>query len=457
MSDATPLNDYNDAAVERITAFVETLTGGKVVGLERLVRWRPSWFVDVEKDGSVRRLHLRGDRGGDVSIFPDLKREADIIDILHRYGLPVPEIHGYLADPPCIVMEAIEGTRDFSTLDAATKSAIGRVYMQAVAAMHRVPVDPFVAAGVHLPEGAEEIALVGLNAYMPHYQRTKSRPEPLIEFVIGWLRRNVPQDRTRASFIQFDSGQYLVDKGAMTKLYDFEFSMIGDPLVDIATMGMRDSYEPLGAPLAELVSYYEEATGEPVDHEAVVFHVLQFSLLGTMQFTGTVGKPCPGDPHSVYLMFDLSLRRSILLALSHLTGIALPELPPLAPRTGDNAPLIAKLADTLATLPVEGEAAQAHKTQVAELIEWVQRADDHGPAMVARNIADVSAFLDRRFDGWPDAAEALEAHIKAAGPDQDAAIITLLATIEGRRLQLFGPTALGVPAMNVVLPATRRD
>jgi len=42
-----------------------------------------------------------------------------------------------------------------------------------------------------------------------------------------------------------------------------------------------------------------------------------------MQFTGTVGKPCPGDPHSVYLMFDLALRRSILLALSHLTGDAL--------------------------------------------------------------------------------------------------------------------------------------
>jgi len=90
----------------------------------------------------------------------------------------------------------------------------------------------------------------------------------------------------------------------MTKLYDFEFSMIGDPMVDIATMGMRDSFEPLGAPLPELIRYYEEATGEPVDHDAVLFHVLQFSLLGTMQFAGTVGTPKPGDPHSVYLMFD---------------------------------------------------------------------------------------------------------------------------------------------------------
>jgi aminoglycoside phosphotransferase (APT) family kinase protein len=456
MTASSALNVYDDAAVARIVAFVEQEMGGKVVGLERLVRWRPSWFVDVESAGAVRRFHLRGDRGGDVSIFPDLKREADIIALLHKHGLPVPEVHAYLADPPCILMESIAGTRDFSALDSATKSAIGRVYMQAVAAMHRAPLEPFVEVGVHLPESAEEVAMVGLDAYMGHYLRTKSRPEPLIEFAIGWMRRNFPHHRGgRAAFIQFDSGQYLVEDGAMTKLYDFEFSMIGDPLFDIATMGMRNSYEPLGAPLPELVRYYEEATGEPLDHAAVVFYVLQFSVLGTMQFTGTVGEPVSGDPHSVYLMFDLSLRRSILLALSDLIGAPLPDLPPLGEDAGENAPLLAKLADTLAMLPVETEAARAQKVQVAELVEWVRRADSHGADMVARNIADVSAFLKRPIDIWADAEAALEAYVKAADPQEDKAIFALLATLEGRRLQVFGPTALGEAAMHVVLPDTR--
>lgn len=455
MTTPAPLNDYDEAAVGRITHFVEQLTGGTVVGLERLVRWRPSWFADVAVDGVVRRLHLRGDRGGDVSIFPDLKREADMIELLHRHGLPVPQIHGYLADPPCIVMEAIEGTRDFSALDDATKSAIGRDYMYAVAAMHRLPIDSFIAAGLHQPKGAEAIALAGLDAYMPHYQRTKSCPEPLLAFVIGWLRRNVPHHRDRASFIQFDSGQYLVDNGVMTKLYDFEFSMIGDPMVDIATMGMRDSFEPLGAPLPDLIRHYEDATGEPVDHDVVLFHVLQFSLLGTMQFAGTVGAPKAGDPHSVYLMFDLALRRSILLALSALSGVALPELPPLVERQGDNAPLMAKIADTLAGLAVADEGAQMQKAQVAELVEWAQRADAHGADMVARNIADVAALLGRPFDGWDAAAAALEGYVSAAGAEADAALIILLATIEGRRLQIFGPTALGIAASHVVLPVMR--
>jgi len=413
VSDAE-LNNYDDAAVERIVDFVEQLTGGKIVDLERLVRWRPSWFADVEVDGEVRRLHLRGDRGGDVSIFPDLKREADVIEILHRHGLPVPEIHGYLADPPCIVMEAIDGTRDFSKLSEELRSTIGRDYMRAVAAMHSVPLEPFVAAGVEAPEGSEDIALVGLDAYMPHYRRTKSRPEPLLEFVIRWLRRNVPRHRSKGSFIQFDSGQYLVHEDRMTKLYDFEFSMIGDPLVDIATMGMRNSYESLGAPLPELVRYYEEATGEPVDHEAVIFHVLQFSLLGTMQFTGTVGRPTPGDPHSVYLMFDLSLRRSILLALSRLSGVALPELPPLPDPAQDNAPLLAKLADfeDVVALDRAVEIAAGHgdlMRALAFLMDWP--AHREAAALVLKRRAelrgahnDLPAWAERLSARHPQAA-----------------------------------------------------
>jgi len=135
--------------------------------------------------------------------------------------------------------------------------------------------------------------------------------------------------------------------------------------------------------------------------------------------------------------------------------VALPDLPPLAERQGDNAALLAKVADTLAGLPVADDGAQMQKAQVAELVEWAQRADAHGAQMIARNMADVSALLGRAFDDWDAAAAALEGYVNAAGPEEDAALILLLATIERRRLQLFGPTALGVAASYVVLPATR--
>lgn len=451
MSDTLAAAEYDDAAVQRIRDFVEATMGGRIVRMEQQVRWRPAWFADVDVGGRIVELHLRGNRTGDVAIFPDLKREADIIRVLHRHGIPVPEVHGYLADPPCIVMESIKGTRDLSDLSPAAKSAVGREFMTAVAAMHKVPVEAFAEVGVHVPQGPEEIALVGLETYLPQYLRTKKRPEPLLEFAIRWIRRNVPQGRTKASFIQFDSGQFLVHDERMTKLYDFEFSMVGDPMVDLATMGMRNTIEPLGAPLGELFGYYAEASGEPVDRAAVLFHVLQFSVLGTMQFTGTVADPRPGDPHSVYLQFDLSLRRSILLALSELAGLPLPELPPLEPRTGDNATLIRKLLDTLSGIAPKDAVAAGQQGQAVELVEWVSRADSYGAAMVARNIADVSAVLGQDFARWADAEAALEACVLAAGPDRDAELFALLATIEGRRLQVFGPTSIGEAALNVRL------
>jgi len=43
---------------------------------------------DRVRNGAIRCIDLREDRGGDVWIFPDLEREADVLEILHERGLP---------------------------------------------------------------------------------------------------------------------------------------------------------------------------------------------------------------------------------------------------------------------------------------------------------------------------------------------------------------------------------
>src|SRR3546814_14224622 len=94
------------------------------------------------------------------------------------------------------------------------------------------------------------------------YARRKTGPQPLVEFAIGWLKRNVPKHRTRPSFAHFDAGQFLFVDGRITGLSDFEFSMIGDPFADLATMRMRDSYEPTGDSIANMIRLYETVTAE---------------------------------------------------------------------------------------------------------------------------------------------------------------------------------------------------
>ncbi|MDE2465139.1 MAG: phosphotransferase family protein [Alphaproteobacteria bacterium] len=456
MSEQKPeVLDYGQAGERQLSKFVEELTQGKIIRMERQVRWRPSWYVDVERGDEILRLYLRGQREGDVAIFPDLRREADVISVLGRHGVPVPKIYGYCENPPAIVMDALPGTRDMSQASERERQSIGREYMAAVAAMHRVPVDEFAAVGLDVPEGAENIALAGLRAYWPHYQRTKSKPEPLLEFALGWIKRNVPKHRTKPAFIQFDSGQFLIENGKMTGLYDFEFSMVGDPMTDIATMRMRDSYEPLGDELHVLCRHYEEFSGEPVDHAAVNFHTLLFAVLGTMQFAGTVGVPRNGDPHSVYLEFDVALRQVILLILSDLMGITIVPEQPLRERPGDNAVLIAKLSDAIAQIGTTSELDASRKDAAAQLIECLVRSDAMGQEALARNLADVSALLGQHFDDWYAAEAALEDYVRLMGDKEDERLLRLLAAIEGRRMQILGPTRIGASARHVHLPPTR--
>jgi hypothetical protein len=316
-------------------------------------------------------------------------------------------------------------------------------------------VAPFVAKGLQLPQGAEAVALVGLEAYLPLYRRTKRRPEPMLEFVIGWLRRHAPQHRAAASFIQFDSGQFLFEAGRVTGLYDFEFSMLGDPMVDLATMRMRDSIEPLGADMPSLFRHYEACVDAPIDDAVLDYHTLQFATLGTMQFTGTVAQPTPGDPHAVYLEFDLALRQVMLLAMGGLIGQPVEPQPPPRERIGNQASLVAKLADVVGRIGPANPIDASLKDAAAQLIEWLARADSGGDEMRQRDLADISALLDRRFDDLGAAEAALETHVLAAGPDDDVPLFRLFCAIEGRRLQLYGPTRIGHSACHVRLPPVR--
>lgn len=243
----------------------------------------------------------------------------------------------------------------------------------------------------------------------------------------------------------------------MTGFYDFEFGLVSDPHVDLATLAMRDSVEPMGRPLPELFRCYEEAMGEPVDHDIVQYYIALFSTLGTMQFAGTVGKPAPGDPHAVYLSWDMSLRKCILLALSKLLHAPFPDHDdvPITPSAGKSGTAIAALVDTIRQ--VRGAAPIDTHTleQALELAEWIERDDRCGDELRARDHADISAYLKVDFADIDDAVLALERHVQQAPAEEELALFTLLARLERRRQAVFEPVKLGVHSRNVIPIETR--
>jgi aminoglycoside phosphotransferase (APT) family kinase protein len=451
-----PMNARPDTAEptdeEKLRLCIENLTGGRVISMKRQVRWRPAWFADVKRGDLTLHIHVRGDRNSDILPFPELRREADILQVLEQHGIPVPHIYGMCDDPTAIIMEAVPGTRDVSlAASAAERRSVAREFIEAVAAMHRLPIEPFVAKGIKRQTTPHEIALAGLEAYWPLYQKNKKGPEPLIEFAVRWLRNHVPTHRNRPSFIQFDSGQFLFEGGRLKALYDFEFAMIGEPLTDLATMRMRDSYESLGEEFRELCRHYASVTGEPIDVGALRFQNALFSTVSCMQIAGRISTPKPGDPHDTYLEWDLALKRVLVLILAECMNIEIerPELGAVLP--GGNAATLNMLKDAVEQIQVSEDMQSARKKSALNLVEYLLRADDLGRWLDRTSRDEAAQFLGPGAEGADFDAQ-LEHFVREAGPEHDAKLLRYFAAQIERRVQVFGPTSIGRSAQHVYLP-----
>ena len=449
----TTINATVDPVEEKLRNFVEGLLGGNITAMQRLLRWRPAWNLELQSDGETLLLHIRGERGGDVSPFPDLRREADILTLLGEQGVPVPRIYGYCEDPPAILMELVPGSRDVNTAkNDAERHAVSRQWVDAMARMHQLPLQPFIEQGIHLPTSAEGITLAGLEAYYPLYARNKTRPQPLAEFALGWLRRNVPQHRTQPAFVQYDSGQYLFENGQVQGLYDFEFAMIGDPLADLASARMRDNYEPLGDSFADLYRYYQQVTGEPADPDVVRYHTALFATVSTMQFSASVATPQPGDPHDIYTEFDIALRRVVVHALAEAMGVPL-QTPTLEiVSSGPNAQLLTMLGDALAQVEVGSDFQKTNLRAVSKLVEYLGRGDAMELRLRELEQQEAQVLLDRTFSDYSEIDAALEAFVKSAGPEYDEPLLRLFMAQIERRVLVYGSTAIGASASHIDLP-----
>src|SRR5690606_20315672 len=97
---------------------------------------------------------------------------------------------------------------------------------------------------------------------------TKVRPDPFLEFVLAWLRRNPLKPGGKEAVITWDSGQFHQKDGQLVAMIDMELGHVGAPMMDLAAFRMRDTVLNFGD-FRELYAWYEEFTGEPVDLDAI--------------------------------------------------------------------------------------------------------------------------------------------------------------------------------------------
>ena len=83
----------DDGDEARLCACIEREFGGRVVSCERQARWRPAWFVQLERGDQRLPIYFRGDRGiADHGAYT-LEHEMKILQVLASSGIPVPAVH----------------------------------------------------------------------------------------------------------------------------------------------------------------------------------------------------------------------------------------------------------------------------------------------------------------------------------------------------------------------------
>ena len=132
-----------------------------------------------------------------------------------------------------------------------------------------------------------------MDVYERGYRRTKVRPDPFLEFCLGWLDRNPVDTQGRESPVVWDSGQFHHQDGHVTAVLDLELGHIGDPMMDLAGFRMRDTVLGFGDMNALYDQYAKHARRSRSTSPRSMHHHFAFTLSNQLAFHAALAAPPP--------------------------------------------------------------------------------------------------------------------------------------------------------------------
>jgi aminoglycoside phosphotransferase (APT) family kinase protein len=424
-------------------AWLEAELGGRIVAARRQPRWRPAWFIELERGGERTSLYWRGQRGEIAHGLQALEREAGVLRVLEAEGIPVPHVHAVCTDPGGIIMDRSPGRANLATADSdAQRAAVLNDYVDVLARMHAIDPRRFEGLGLSVAEGEDQLGLGDLDDWIRGYRRAKSRPEPEIEWLLAWLLRNVPRGRSRQSFLCADAGQFLYDGDRVTALIDLELAYVGDPAADLGSLRCRDLSEPLG-PIAPAIERYEARTGERIERAVLDYHAVRFATCTPLAVAPMLARAIPGLDHAQYFVWNHVYSKTPLEVIADGMGLELEVLD--APEVAETR--FGPAADSLLGMlggneePMSATERSAsggfegyERDSALRVAQLLERSDRLGAEIEAQNAADIEAAFGVCPTSVRGADAFLEERIAEAGPDDDETFVRLLH----RRLQRQG-------------------
>ncbi|GAC1395410.1 MAG: hypothetical protein NVS4B6_01640 [Mycobacterium sp.] len=462
MSEVQAVGDNRQT--ERALAWVEEITGGRIVQKELMARWRSVWLLDVElPDGTVLPLMLRGYRepiGPDEASFRSrLHMEAQFLEMLQDTDVSVARYYGHEPQGGWFLMERVAGDPLLTKVrDPVRQSRLFRRYMEEQALLHRL--DP---ASLQLPDAlpVSETYEQGISLMLEEFRSSwlmwpEKQPEPLFTLCEWFLSQHPPRPVERFSVCTGDIGadQFLFDGDDYKVMFDLEMCYVGDPLQDIGLMRLRDMCYPI-PDLPNHIRYWGQLMGRELDKESVCYWTVAGMVASPMYVYPLWVQPVPQmitNNTQVYAAIPIH-RRGCAEALAEyydidLTRPACPE-PVLNPTSKFHTWLAGQLAEVYVP-QAQGDGVFTMKCTAAAARTTVL-CDTIGPKINQANLDGLTAVLGERPTDVRAGLAQLQARIEE-DPQRDLAdVIRVLHAIESREEMLLEPMqtvcgfASGVP------------
>ena len=230
--------------------------------------------------------------------------------------------------------------------------------------------------------------------------------------------------------------------GHLTALIDWELSHVGDPMLDLGVIRMRNMLYPTGS-LKRPIAYYEEVSGRPLDWQAVSFYTVMSMLLTPIGVSPIMQHPSAHiEPAFPAFGWNATLRRGLTDALAEAIGVENepPELPePPAPPWPGLVDYLVEYLD-LKCAPIDTDDAGRFEISAATSIaRAVQLESAVGAALLDDDLRDMGKVLGSRPTDREDGLARLNQLVADGPADRLAELIWLFARTERRREYLHTP------------------
>jgi len=442
---------------ENALIWVEEIIGGKIIKREKQPRWRPHWFLDVERpDGSVVKLLLRGWRspttGSEAEHRATLAREAEVTRALQGTGVKVARYYGYEPVGGWMLVEQIKGSPHIGDVeDFDRQKTIFNSYMENLALLHSLDIRKLGLEGVLEPPASYEEAIgAALSQYLEAYHEVAEKdPEPLIDLGLWFVDTHKPLPLERYSLATGDPGinNFMFDGDRLSGLFDLELAYIGDPLREICQMRLKTMCHGRGQRyLHELpvqIRYWASKRGVELDRQSIAYWTVVAMLQGPLLTYRMMTSP---DPEYIAEFAHMNCyipayRRGIAEALAEFYDVHLAEPAIAVPRNDRMSRYYELVRRQLLEfhVPKASEENRFLLETTAVFIEAIGLDKSLGEQTRAANIADLSTVLGKAVSSEKEALSLLQARINK-DPEQDiGAVLQALFNVECRNEWVFAP------------------